>query len=753
MTANQHTLTELLRQRHVIDRIQDDQTRILAQHWAHTWDAIKSELRTTTLALAQLDDDSKASAAIRNVKARDALAIATDGLTDCLATSNLNAADVARRLIAQATSDQDALITTQLPAGHTINLASVDARQIDAIMRRTLDQITVRHWHLNKTATASMKRNLAAGVTLGRNPKQVAEHMVNMVQGDFEGGLTRALVIARTEQLDAYRAAAQAHHNTNRGVLQGWQWYAELDHRTCFPAGTAVTTLNGPMRIEDIRIGDKVLTHTGRFQAVTDTMCRDYSGTMVSVEARFGHVTATSDHPFLIERQGKLEWVEAGKIRRGDRVVSDSQHISDSTDHRLGDVAIELGVWNTNNRETTALHEPVLTGVTLGSPRVPVDTIDLDDNVPIKKPEIHRVAPRTDKSFLFKWDGQGFQALSHVGLWLGLSGETPVASDAAKLSGRLWPPPKLFAARKARFMDSRPSAFLGAVLQPAASCVKEFAASRARSERSRTDTAPLASNSRFAWVRGESLPAVDAVNPSFTGRARTRTILGRPRSWCSELLAAWARSRDTWPRRGITSGCMRLSRLMRRVAPRGAVLACSTFDLGRRTIESGSANLTNPFHNYIVTNVATHYQRLKVYNIEVENDHSYTANGFVVHNCPSCISHHGELHPLDDPGPLDHHQGRCSRLPVTKTWGQLGYPDIDEPPTALDEDAGYQWFQNQSETMQKNILGPKRYDAWTGGRYPVDDWTIRKHHWSRDENGNPVQDWRDSYHVGPVKTP
>lgn len=353
MTANQRTLTELLRQRHVIDRIQDDQTRMLAQHWAHTWDAIESELATTTLALAQLDDDSKASAAIRNVKARDALAIATEGLTDCLATSNLNAADVARRLINQATSDQDALITTQLPAGHTINLASVDARQIDAIMRRTLDQITVRHWHLNKAATASMKRNLAVGVTLGRNPKQVAEHMVNMVQGDFEGGLARALVIARTEQLDAYRAAAQAHHNTNRGVLQGWQWYAELDHRTC----------------------------------------------------------------------------------------------------------------------------------------------------------------------------------------------------------------------------------------------------------------------------------------------------------------------------------------------------------------------------------------------------------------ASCISHHGELRPLDDPGPLDHHQGRCSRLPVTKTWGQLGFDDIDEPPTALDEDAGYQWFQNQPETMQKNILGPKRYDAWTGGRYPVDDWTIRKHHWSRDENGKIVQDWRDSYHVGPVKTP
>ena len=73
MTANRRTLTELLRQRHVIDQIQDEQTRLLAARWASTWDAIESELRTTTLALAQLDDDSKASAAIRNVKARDCL--------------------------------------------------------------------------------------------------------------------------------------------------------------------------------------------------------------------------------------------------------------------------------------------------------------------------------------------------------------------------------------------------------------------------------------------------------------------------------------------------------------------------------------------------------------------------------------------------------------------------------------------------------------------------------------------------------
>lgn len=353
MTANAQTITELLRQRHLIDHIQDEQTRLLAARWASTWDAIESELRTATLALAQLDDDQKATAAIRTIKARDALAIASYGLTDCLAASNHAAAATARHLIEQAASDQDALITTQLPPGHTVNLASVDARQIDAIARRTLQQITVRHWYLNAAATDAMKHALTVGLTLGRSPRQVATHMVRAVQGNFEGGLARALVIARTEQLDAYRAAAQAHHAANRDILQGWQWYAELDHRTC----------------------------------------------------------------------------------------------------------------------------------------------------------------------------------------------------------------------------------------------------------------------------------------------------------------------------------------------------------------------------------------------------------------ASCISHHGELHPLDDPGPLDHHQGRCTRLPVTKAWNQLGFDDINEPDSAVNHDDGYAWFRRQPEDTQRDILGPKRFQAWTEGRYPPDDWTTLKRHWSPDEHGVMRQDWRDSWHVGPVRKP
>ena len=135
-----------------------------------------------------------------------------------------------------------------------------------------------------------------------------------------------------------------------------------------------------------------------------------------------------------------------------------------------------------------------------------------------------------------------------------------------------------------------------------------------------------------------------------------------------------------------------------------------------------------------------HYQLLDVYNIEVEEDHSYIANGFVVHNCRSCLAMHGTMHPLDEPGPLDHHQGRCSRVPVTKTWKELGI-DAPEPGGAVKPGDGEKWLNSQPESVQREILGNRGYDAWKRGDWPSSDWAVR-----RESSG-----WRDSY--GPAPQP
>lgn len=107
--------------------------------------------------------------------------------------------------------------------------------------------------------------------------------------------------------------------------------------------------------------------------------------------------------------------------------------------------------------------------------------------------------------------------------------------------------------------------------------------------------------------------------------------------------------------------------------------------------------------------------------------------------CPSCIAQHGQLHDLDTPGPLDHQQGRCARVPVTKTWEELGFAGVPEPPRPPVE-SGPDWLARQPESVQRSVLGPKRFEAWKAGDYPPEMWSIRKE----------SADWRPSYHVGPV---
>lgn len=69
----------------------------------------------------------------------------------------------------------------------------------------------------------------------------------------------------------------------------------------CFAAGTPVLTKRGAIPIEQVVIGDEVLTHMHRWRAVTDTMTRQAD------TIRIGPVVTTTDHPFYY-REKVREW-------------------------------------------------------------------------------------------------------------------------------------------------------------------------------------------------------------------------------------------------------------------------------------------------------------------------------------------------------------------------------------------------------------------------------------------------------------
>lgn len=103
---------------------------------------------------------------------------------------------------------------------------------------------------------------------------------------------------------------------------------------SCFPVGTPVRMGDGTEKpIEDVRRGDEVLTHTGSVRHVLGTEMRMHVGDMITITAKgFPFpLTMTDDHPVAVLVDGKrfnkkrgsgpLQWKRADELTENDYVL------------------------------------------------------------------------------------------------------------------------------------------------------------------------------------------------------------------------------------------------------------------------------------------------------------------------------------------------------------------------------------------------------------------------------------------------
>lgn len=70
----------------------------------------------------------------------------------------------------------------------------------------------------------------------------------------------------------------------------------------CFPGGSLIKTDKGYHNIEDIQVGQKILTHKGRFMPVVRRLWRSYNGEIIDIRVRKSNevVSLTSDHKVYV---------------------------------------------------------------------------------------------------------------------------------------------------------------------------------------------------------------------------------------------------------------------------------------------------------------------------------------------------------------------------------------------------------------------------------------------------------------------
>jgi SPP1 gp7 family putative phage head morphogenesis protein len=237
MAVTAETLRIVAQLRRQLDSMTAAQTLALTKAWVEAWDVLMPEFQTALVELISAGDGVvpyKTVAA--NIRLRDALRHTREMLDELAGQTNTVITNDLSQAVLDAVDGHAALIGSQLPpntasAGVSFTRMSQDA--LAAIVERTSEQIHSSTLPLPADVERVMKRELVRGIAVGANPQVTARRMLQQTEQRFNGGLTRALTIARTETLDAHRAATQASEKANKDILQEWEWHAALTARTC----------------------------------------------------------------------------------------------------------------------------------------------------------------------------------------------------------------------------------------------------------------------------------------------------------------------------------------------------------------------------------------------------------------------------------------------------------------------------------------------------------------------------------------
>lgn len=215
----------------------DDQTLDLVSAWVSAWSELKPEYEASVAELVALERDGVVplSKVRANKRLRDALDITREQLEKLAGQANKTISAAVPEAVNLGGATTAAVLGSQLPAGASVMVGwdRVNPEALAAIVERSTQRIHAATLPISADVEAAMKRQLIRGIATGNNPSVTARRILNRAEGNFNGGLTRALTIAHTETLDALRAGAHQSAQDNTDILKGWRWSCDLSARTC----------------------------------------------------------------------------------------------------------------------------------------------------------------------------------------------------------------------------------------------------------------------------------------------------------------------------------------------------------------------------------------------------------------------------------------------------------------------------------------------------------------------------------------
>lgn len=284
--------------------------------------------------------------------------------------------NVLREVIGGENTAARAILREALPSPVNlgISMQGIPYEQVEAILNNPVggEKFKDRIVTIRKESLQAVSNSLAKAVLMGEGMDKAAQRIRDTVTNV---SYRNAVRLARTEIQRVANDTAKNAYQKHSEVLSSISWVSTLDPRTCLECGDLDMTtywfdppntpsiddaprmplhpnclLNpqervvvkgpeGAVPIEQIRPGDEVLTHMGRYRPVTDVLRGiAYKGdTAYIIEANFcdssksnvGSVIVTDQHPFYVKSRdgGDWLWVAAQDVRPADWVLAYRPHV------------------------------------------------------------------------------------------------------------------------------------------------------------------------------------------------------------------------------------------------------------------------------------------------------------------------------------------------------------------------------------------------------------------------------------------
>lgn len=235
MAVRREALSLARKSRDEVDEALAETTRALTLAWTKVWDELEPEIARTIGDLVSEGSGDQRPSRVRirkDERLQFTMGRVSRSLTHLMTLTRTETAASIKAAISAGDQFQQGIIAAQLPPDHRHLVTESRAGDLAALATRASRRVSALTRSLPDLIDRRVRETIAR-VAMSRLKPDASRVRMAQVEAAFNVGLTHALMIARTEALDAHREAAALAQSRQADVLSGWIWLARLDRWTC----------------------------------------------------------------------------------------------------------------------------------------------------------------------------------------------------------------------------------------------------------------------------------------------------------------------------------------------------------------------------------------------------------------------------------------------------------------------------------------------------------------------------------------